>query len=72
MSTAYSQPRRPNENRAKEEELSTDVYVNHLAYDDEERVKAAYGVNYERLVALKDKYDPTNFFRMNQNIKPNA
>jgi FAD/FMN-containing dehydrogenase len=52
--------------------LSTDVYVNHLAYDDEERVKAAYGANYARLVALKDKYDPTNFFCMNQNIKPSA
>ena len=36
-----------------------------------ERARAAYGsVKYERLVALKDKYDPTNFFRVNQNIKP--
>jgi FAD/FMN-containing dehydrogenase len=35
-----------------------------------ERIKAAYGANYERLVGLKNKYDPTNLFRHNQNIKP--
>ena len=40
--------------------------------EGEDLVKAAYGPNYERLVALKSKYDPTNFFRMNQNIKPSA
>jgi hypothetical protein len=33
--------------------------------------RAAYGVNYDRLVTLKNKYDPTNFFRLNHNIKPN-
>jgi FAD/FMN-containing dehydrogenase len=33
-------------------------------------VREAYGPNYERLVALKNKYDPTNFFRMNHNIRP--
>jgi hypothetical protein len=48
------------------------VYVNQLGDEGEERVRAAYGANYERLVALKNKYDPTNFFRMNQNIKPTA
>jgi len=47
------------------------VYVNYLGDEGEERVRRAYGAKYERLRALKDKYDPTNFFRMNQNIKPN-
>ena len=46
------------------------VYVNALGNEGEERVKAAYGTNYERLVALKNKYDPTNLFRFNQNIRP--
>ncbi len=46
------------------------VYVNNLSDEGEERARAAYGANYDRLVALKNKYDPTNFFRMNQNIKP--
>ena len=34
------------------------------------RLKATYGDNYDRLVALKGKYDPDNFFRTNQNIGP--
>ena len=50
------------------------VYVNYLgreADEGPERVKAAYGSEkYARLVALKNKYDPTNLFRLNQNIKP--
>jgi FAD/FMN-containing dehydrogenase len=46
------------------------VYTNFLGDEGEEQVRASYGVNYERLVALKNKYDPTNVFRSNQNIKP--
>jgi FAD/FMN-containing dehydrogenase len=46
------------------------VYVNHLAGDEPERVRAAYGHNYDRLVAVKQQYDPMNVFRQNQNIRP--
>jgi FAD/FMN-containing dehydrogenase len=52
--------------------LADAVYVNYLGDEGEERVRAAYGAKYERLVALKNKYDPTNFFRMNQNIRPSV
>ena len=48
------------------------VYVNNLGMEGEDRVKAAYGPNYARLLEVKNKYDPTNFFRMNQNIPPRA
>ena len=51
--------------------LEDGVYVNYLGEGEGDvRVRAAYGVNYERLVAVKNKYDPTNLFRLNQNIKP--
>jgi hypothetical protein len=46
------------------------VYVNHLDVDDARRVGQAYGPNYERLVSLKQKYDPDNFFQLNNNIVP--
>ena len=47
------------------------AYVNFLMGDEgEDRVKKTYGENYERLVAIKNKYDPGNLFRVNQIIKP--
>lgn len=46
-------------------------YVNFMMDDeDDSRLKATYGDNYDRLVSLKGKYDPTNFFCVNQNIRP--
>jgi FAD/FMN-containing dehydrogenase len=47
-----------------------EVYVNHLDAEEGTRIRAAYSDNFGRLVALKNKYDPTNLFRLNQNIKP--
>jgi FAD/FMN-containing dehydrogenase len=46
------------------------AYVNFMMDEGEDRVKATYGDNYEKLVEVKTKYDPENFFRVNQNIKP--
>jgi FAD/FMN-containing dehydrogenase len=47
------------------------VYVNFLMDEGQGRVRAAYGPEkYERLVAIKRRYDPDNFFRLNQNVKP--
>jgi FAD/FMN-containing dehydrogenase len=48
------------------------LYLNFPGFLEEgqEMMRDAYGENYERLVALKDEYDPTNFFRMNQNVRP--
>jgi len=48
------------------------VYVNFLTQEEQDRVRAAYGGNYGRLVEIKNKFDPTNLFRLNQNIKPTA
>jgi Berberine and berberine like len=45
------------------------AYVNDLGDAGEDRARNAHGDNYARLTALKAKYDPTNFFRLNQNIK---
>lgn len=46
------------------------VYVNHIAGDEPDRVHAAFGPNYDRLLAVKRQYDPTNLFRLNHNIQP--
>jgi FAD/FMN-containing dehydrogenase len=46
------------------------AYVNFMMDEGEERVRATYGKNYQRLAKIKKRYDPTNFFRVNQNIKP--
>lgn len=46
------------------------VYANNLGDEGEERVRAAFGHNYERLAEIKRKYDPTNLFRRNQNVRP--
>lgn len=49
------------------------VYVNYLARDDEDRIRAAYGdETFERLQAVKDAYDPDNVLRVNQNIPPSS
>ena len=46
------------------------VYTNYMDFDEKDRVRAAYGANFERLVRIKARYDPDNLFRMNQNIPP--
>jgi FAD/FMN-containing dehydrogenase len=46
------------------------VYANNLGEEGADRVRAAYGESYPRLATLKNKYDPSNFFRLNQNIRP--
>jgi hypothetical protein len=46
------------------------AYMNFMMEEGEDRVKSSYGGNYDRLVEIKRKYDPSNFFRVNQNIRP--
>ena len=51
--------------------LANGVYANYLAGDESDaRVRAAYGRSWDRLVALKRKFDPENVFRLNQNVNP--
>ena len=50
--------------------MAPTTYVNYLGADDGDRIKAAYGPNWDRLVELKGRYDPDNLFRLNQNIAP--
>jgi len=49
---------------------SSGAYINFLTHDETDRIAFAYGATWDRLVELKNKYDSTNLFRMNQNIKP--
>jgi len=46
------------------------AYINFIMDEGEESIKGSYANNYKRLVEIKTKYDPTNLFRVNQNIKP--
>ncbi|HTF50525.1 MAG TPA: BBE domain-containing protein [Pseudonocardia sp.] len=55
---------------AMQPHLEDAVYVNNLGDEGAGRVRAAYGVNYPRLAAVKKTYDPDNLFRANQNIAP--
>jgi len=48
------------------------AYVNFMMDEGQERIKATYQDNFERLVEIKNEYDPTNLFRVNQNIRPTA
>ncbi|MGA7954368.1 MAG: FAD-binding oxidoreductase [Gloeobacterales cyanobacterium] len=49
---------------------SAGAYVNFMTEEEVDRVAAAYGANYDRLVQIKKRYDPQNIFHLNQNIKP--
>ena len=46
------------------------AYVNFMMEEGQDRVQATYRDNYRRLAGIKKKYDPKNFFRVNQNIRP--
>lgn len=55
---------------ALEPHTSAGGYINFMAGDDQSRIRANYGANYERLAAVKKAYDPHNLFHLNQNIAP--
>ncbi len=48
------------------------AYVNFMMEEGQDRIRATYRGNYDRLVEIKTKYDPADFFRVNQNIRPSA
>jgi len=54
------------------EPYTASVYLNHIAGDEPDRVRSAFGVNYDRLLSVKRQYDPTNLFRLNHNIDPSG
>ena len=55
---------------ATQKYASAGVYVNFMTAEERDRIESAYGPNLERLMQVKKKYDPTNLFCMNQNIRP--
>ena len=58
---------------AMERFYAAGAYSNYLTADEgPARVQAAYGINFERLQTLKDRYDPENLFHLNQNVPPSA
>ncbi|HSR88527.1 MAG TPA: BBE domain-containing protein, partial [Pontiella sp.] len=52
------------------EPYTNGFYVNDLANETQAQVDANYGANLERLVQVKNSYDPTNLFRLNANVRP--
>src|SRR5262249_31105989 len=50
--------------------MTPGVYINFMSGDEDDRTPEAYRERWDRLVAVKSKYDPNNFFRLNQNIPP--
>jgi hypothetical protein len=50
--------------------MTSGVYVNFMSGDEQDRVPQAYQQRWERMVAVKSHYDPSNFFRLNQNVQP--
>ena len=55
---------------ALQDHASGAFLLNFLGQEDEAVIRASFGPNYDRLAELKRKYDPDNFFRQNQNIRP--
>ena len=82
LNTSWADPQDSDRNIAWTREFWADMkrfssgslYLNFPGQGEEgeDLVRSAYGANYQRLVALKNKYDPTNLFRLNQNIRPSA
>lgn len=52
--------------------MADSVYINYLDNDEDERICQAYGPNYQRLAALKQRFDPNNVFHLNHNVQPRA
>ena len=68
--TPRASPGRAHSSRPPHRFATGGVYVNFLTQEEGDRVQAAYGSNYARLVRLKQRYDPANLFSTNQNIRP--